>query len=214
MNENDEIMLQLFGEEEDAGEAPENKTSTVSREMQGASVEDSIYDEVMPWEEDAEIADNSMDDGIEEEPVPAQAGKTPLTDVKVHSAFAGKDMTLQGYAPNSDPDSFVITHTSLKRAMLRLMVQTTSNPKLPPINYSYNTISSEKDHCVVNCSFTFKNYQVTETGESLPETLQSSISRQYPYLEAQRRAFDRAAISFLQLDMDGRAVYSDSEIKN
>ena len=55
------------------------------------------------------------------------------------------------------------------------------------------------------------NYQITETGEATIATLNSSVAKNFPYLEAQTRAYDRAVISFLQLQVDGKRVYSDRE---
>ncbi|WP_155829592.1 MULTISPECIES: hypothetical protein [unclassified Butyrivibrio] len=52
---------------------------------------------------------------------------------------------------------------------------------------------------------------LTETGETTTRTLSSNIAKDYPYLEAQKRAFDRALISFLQLDIGEGRVFADSE---
>lgn len=67
-------------------------------------------------------------------------------------------------------------------------------------------------HCFAICTMTDGTGRtVQECGESMPETLTTFIAKNIPATMAAIRAFDRAAIKFLDLDCKGKA-YSDQEI--
>lgn len=77
---------------------------------------------------------------------------------------------------------------------------------------SYNPVAVTKEHCFIGCTMQdTAGRSVTEFGESTTETLTSNISKGIPATMAQIRAFDRAAIRYLDFDCDGK-VYSDQEI--
>ena len=76
--------------------------------------------------------------------------------------------------------------------------------------YDYRFESSAIDHTVVQCIMTDKqNRRVIGIGESIPATLENDIAQNYPSLIASQRAFDRAAIRYLNLP--GK-VFSNLEI--
>lgn len=106
--------------------------------------------------------------------------------------------------------SFVLQHTGLKNFMLQMQLCART---LDPISITYDSIDTQLTHSIVNCTIAINGYAVTETGEAAMVSLGSDIAKMYPYLEAQKRAFDRAVISFLQLNLqDGKRIYSDSEL--
>ncbi|ADL36192.1 hypothetical protein bpr_II255 (plasmid) [Butyrivibrio proteoclasticus B316] len=104
-----------------------------------------------------------------------------------------------------------ILHNSLKEYMLSLAKNLANDQKSPPVIIDYKPIETSMSHSVVDCTIKMGNYQITETGEATIATLNSSVAKNFPYLEAQTRAYDRAVISFLQLQVDGKRVYSDRE---
>lgn len=69
------------------------------------------------------------------------------------------------------------------------------------IQYKFEIVSSDRAHSVVKCiMFNADNSRYIEAiGESIPETLDNEIAQNYPTLIASQRAFDRAAIRFLDL---------------
>ena len=78
------------------------------------------------------------------------------------------------------------------------------------LRYSFEIVSADPAHSVVICSMTDKDgREVREIGESIPKTLDSEIASNYPTLIASQRAFDRAAIRYL--DLPGK-VFSNMEI--
>lgn len=79
------------------------------------------------------------------------------------------------------------------------------------IRYKFEIVSSDRAHSIVKCiMFNDDNTRYIEAvGESIPETLDNQIAQNYPTLIASQRAFDRAAIRFLNLP--GK-VLSNTEI--
>ena len=69
------------------------------------------------------------------------------------------------------------------------------------VQYSYDVISADRNHSIVKCEMSNKDgsRHIVAIGESLPETLDNDIAQKYPTLIASQRAFDRAAIRFLDL---------------
>jgi hypothetical protein len=81
---------------------------------------------------------------------------------------------------------------------------------LAKVKYDFNFVSSDTTHCVVICSMADASGRVIrEIGESIPATLDTKIAQDYPALIASQRAFDRAAIRYL--DLPGK-VFSNMEI--
>lgn len=133
-----------------------------------------------------------------------------LIMVNVMSLTYNRLVSLPAFLKNG---MLVLTHAGIKNFVLNAMMAQSLNKKDWPITYSYESVKVSDAQCVVNCTFSYGNYTVTETGETGARTLYTDVAKNYPYLEAQKRAFDRAAISFFQFQVDGRQVYSDSEIK-
>ena len=133
--------------------------------------------------------------------------------VNVRSTLFGADIALEAYETEGEDGkkTMIITHNSLKKAFLKILGKRAQENKNPHIRYSFHEVVVSPAHCVVDCTFSLgEGYVITESGETTTRTLASNVAKDYPYLEAQKRAFDRALISFLQLDVDGK-VFSDSE---
>jgi hypothetical protein len=78
------------------------------------------------------------------------------------------------------------------------------------VHYSYEIVSSDPIHSVVICTMSDDNGRcVVGIGESIPATLDTPIAQNYPTLIATQRAFDRAAIRYLNLP--GK-VFSNTEM--
>ena len=133
-------------------------------------------------------------------------------NLDVYSAFAKQNMMFPAYM-REDPDGrryAVVTHNGLKSYMLSYMAEMAKQGN--PVKVSYTPIETGISHSIVSCTICLGGYQVTETGESSIATLNTAVAKNYPYLQAELRAFDRVVISFLQLNIDGRRVYSAEEI--
>lgn len=97
----------------------------------------------------------------------------------------------------------IAAHSDLLSAVINL----SSERKL---KYDYDQIQVlGKEHFLVKCIFQDEEYRIVEYGEVTPATLTSSIAKEYPATMALNRAFDRAAIRYLNLE--GK-VYSDNEL--
>ena len=97
----------------------------------------------------------------------------------------------------------IAAHSDLLSAVINL----SSERKL---KYDYDQIQVlGREHFLVKCIFQDEEYRIVEYGEVNPATLTSSIAREYPATMALNRAFDRAAIRYLNLE--GK-VYSDNEL--
>ena len=80
------------------------------------------------------------------------------------------------------------------------------------VTYDYNPVAVTKEHCFIGCTIRDNSGRsITEFGESIDGSLKSAIAKTIPATMAQIRAFDRAAIRYLDLTCDGK-VYSDQEI--
>ena len=132
-----------------------------------------------------------------------------FTPVTVQSVFLNQPIILDAYL-SQETNTYVITHNSLKAFMLRKQHELARDGA--KIKIAYDAVESSLSHSVVDCTIECGNYIVTETGESCVATLNTAIAKSYPYLEAQIRAYDRAVISFLQLNVSGKRVYSYEEI--
>lgn len=137
---------------------------------------------------------------------PEAYGIIPTT---IYSGFYGQTLTLPAYF--SPRGELLLSHSGLKQFILQEMKLRVCSGK-NPIHYFYETVYAADVTYIVNCTFCMGDYRVTESGESNSRTLYTSVAKDYPYIVAQKRSFDRAAISFLQLLLDGKRVYSDSEI--
>lgn len=78
------------------------------------------------------------------------------------------------------------------------------------VKYDFTFVSADPAHSVVVCSMADNSGRIVrEVGESIPVTLDTEIAKNYPSLIASQRAFDRAAIRYL--DLPGK-VFSNLEI--
>ncbi len=131
-------------------------------------------------------------------------------NIQVYSNLFNKYMTFPVYEQENRPGEYVLLHNGLKSYMLGLMSEQAKNKT--PISIEYTPVETALSHSIAHCSIEWAGgYKVTETGESSVATLNSTVAKNYPYMQAEIRAFDRAVISFLQLNIDGRRVYSDEE---
>lgn len=99
-----------------------------------------------------------------------------------------------------DDGSGLISHDSLRDVIYN---------QCEGIRVSFQPVDSNPAHCCVYCTMDDGNRRVTECGEALPSSLKTQIAQEYPWMMANQRAFDRAAILFLQLP--GK-YYSDAEL--
>lgn len=136
-----------------------------------------------------------------------------LLPINIYSGLLETNIEFMAYqcqdADNTNP-GYVLQHNSLKQYMLRYQFDRAKENM--PVDISYKSIECSLSHSVVDCSIEFQGYKVTETGEACVATLNSTIAKNYPYIEAQTRAYDRAVISFLQLNINGKRIYSDTEL--
>lgn len=78
--------------------------------------------------------------------------------------------------------------------------------------YEYRTHLISREHSFVECIISDRKGRcIRDFGESVPESLKSDIAKTIPGTMAAIRAFDRAAIRYLDFACDGK-VYSDNEI--
>lgn len=78
--------------------------------------------------------------------------------------------------------------------------------------YEYRTHLVSREHSFVECIISDRKGRcIRDFGESVPESLKSDIAKTIPGTMAAIRAFDRAAIRYLDFACDGK-VYSDNEI--
>lgn len=100
-----------------------------------------------------------------------------------------------------------ITHESLERIIFNEIPEEygvkVSVPEPININVPHpvilRTISDNKGRCI------------RKLGEASPNTLTTQIAKDYPVTMADTRAFDRAAIAYLNFDLGDTHVYSSSE---
>ncbi len=100
-----------------------------------------------------------------------------------------------------------ITHESLERIIFNEIPEEygvkVSVPEPLSVNVSHpvilRTISDNKGRCI------------RKLGEASPGTLTTQIAKDYPVTMADTRAFDRAAIAYLNFDFGDTHVYSSSE---
>ena len=80
------------------------------------------------------------------------------------------------------------------------------------VTYEYRPHLISREHSFVECIMSDRNGRCTrEFGESVQGSLKTEIAKTIPGTMAAIRAFDRAAIRFLDFECEGK-VYSDNEI--
>lgn len=96
----------------------------------------------------------------------------------------------------------IIEHAALEDIIFNEIAQ-------PGFNYELTPVVGMANHPVAMCVMTDANRRIIAIGEAHPESLVNKISRQNPVIMACNRAFDRAAIRYL--DLEGK-IYSSEEI--
>lgn len=119
--------------------------------------------------------------------------------MKFFSSYVNGDLEF-GVVEKQDPISgkklLLIKHDSLRDIVYNQLEITKKHTG----SVKYNYVSCDINHAVVECTINDGEGRViTELGEAVPSTLESEISRAYPVLIAQQRAFDRAVILLLKL---------------
>lgn len=125
----------------------------------------------------------------------------------MHSKYLNIDLPLTEQTMTSSGEEVrIIPHDVLEDVILNS--ETTQDYN---INVHYTPIATnEPRHYVFLCAISDKFGRRAESiGESLDETLETPIAKNYPALMAFKRAFDAAAINYLGLD--GK-VYTDQQI--
>lgn len=122
---------------------------------------------------------------------------------KMYSSYLDReiDVSFKETQVDGEPTT-IITHDSLEDVILN---------QIPDYNVKYDKTLEfcGPDHWVVKCTISDKNgRRVQNFGESINETLYTPIGRTIPAIMAEIRAFDRAAIRYLNLP--GK-VYSNEE---
>ena len=83
--------------------------------------------------------------------------------------------------------------------------------KAQKITYDLLPVHTSRNHCVYKCVIQDGSGRTIQSiGESVYDSLKSSIAKTIPAIMASIRAFDRAVIRYLDLDCAGK-VYSDQE---
>lgn len=113
----------------------------------------------------------------------------------IHSKYLNKDIDVPlQQRQEGDRILQIIPHDALEDIVNNQV------PQEYGLTYDFNIVNSSIEHSVVICVMLDNNgRRVVELGESVPGTLESDISKSYPTLMAAQRAFDRAAIKYLNL---------------
>lgn len=127
----------------------------------------------------------------------------------VTSRYIGVDYEIDLEEIEVEPGRVIsnITHESLERIIFNEIPEDygvkVSVPEPVNINVAHpvilRTISDNKGRCI------------RKLGEASPNTLTTQIAKDYPVTMADTRAFDRAAIAYLNFDLGDTHVYSSSE---
>ena len=125
---------------------------------------------------------------------------------KIHSRYLEREFTFTpATMQRNDGPVTIIPHNELWDIIHNQI-------KDKSVTYDYNPVAVTKEHCFIGCTIQDTSGRiVTEFGESTADTLVSKIAKGIPATMAQIRAFDRAAIRYLDFACDGK-VYSDNEI--
>ena len=124
---------------------------------------------------------------------------------KIKSNYLGMEFDVPMYdIMLNGQDTSLVPHDALEDIILNQI------PAEYGVKYDKVVEKAERDHAVVKCTITdAKGRRVQCLGESVAETLYSDIARGIPVTMAEIRAFDRAAIRYL--DLPGK-VYSKDEL--
>ena len=128
---------------------------------------------------------------------------TTNTTIKVKSAYLDAEFEAKAYAGDNG-EVMIISHTAIDDIVHNKI------PRELGVKYDNKALMMNEGHFVMQCTFCDNaGRRAQALGESTPPTLTTQIAQSYPALMAEQRAFDRAAIRFLQFE---RKVYSNLEI--
>lgn len=126
---------------------------------------------------------------------------------KIKSNYLKLEFDVSSFESTEDGETVqVISHEALENIIHNLV------PDEVGVRYELKDMHISRDHCVVSCVITDKKSgrRIQAIGETVPETLESEISKTYPALMAANRAFDRAAIRYL--DLPGKTFSSLEDV--
>lgn len=114
---------------------------------------------------------------------------------KVESRYLKRTFEVASYESQENGDTIqVISHEALENIIHNQI------PAEVGVRYDFQDMCITRNHCVVRCTITdAAGRRVQQIGETVPETLETEISKNYPALMASNRAFDRAVIRYLDL---------------
>lgn len=125
----------------------------------------------------------------------------------IHSKHLNQDFEVQDNA-REDGVEGVISHEMLEDIILNQI------PKSLGIQFEYNVVTANPAHSVVLCTMRdAEGRQTSAVGESSPKTLDTALALKYPTQMASKRAFDRAAKMYLNVEEDS-SKYRDASRSN
>lgn len=114
---------------------------------------------------------------------------------KVLSRYLKQEFEVASYESQENGESVqVISHEALEDIVHNQI------PAEKNVRYDFTDMAITRNHCVIRCTVSDKDgRRVQAIGETVPETLETEISQNYPALMASQRAFDRAVIRYLNI---------------
>lgn len=114
---------------------------------------------------------------------------------KVLSRYLKQEFEVASYESQENGESVqVISHEALEDIVHNQI------PAEMNVRYDFTDMAITRNHCVIRCTVSDKDgRRVQAIGETVPETLETEISQNYPALMASQRAFDRAVIRYLNI---------------
>jgi len=121
-----------------------------------------------------------------------------MSTCKLMSKYLKTEFEIETYADENETKQ-IISHDSLEDIIHNRIASEYG------LKYKMIPISLSTSHCVFCCSIEDdKGRHIEAIGESLPQTLETEIAKNYPALIASQRGFDRAAIRYL--DFPGKTL--------
>lgn len=127
---------------------------------------------------------------------------------KLKSSYLNIEFEVNAFESQENGEALqIVSHESLEDIIHNQV------PKELQAKYDYNEMRIGRDHCVIRCTISdVKGRRVQAIGESVPETLETDISRCYPAVMAAQRAFDRAVIRYL--GFSGKTLSNSEGVDN
>lgn len=127
---------------------------------------------------------------------------------KLKSSYLNIEFEFNAFESQENGEAIqIVSHESLEDIIHNQV------PKELQARYDYNEMVVGRDHCVIRCTISdAKGRRVQAIGESVPETLETEISRCYPAVMAAQRAFDRAVIRYL--GFSGKTLSNSEGVDN